>query len=90
MLCGKSKFCLLVLTNKSLKREKENDHSKSRVAVNRGAVNRGLTVILLISWGGINPKNHIKSKKERWKVKIIILIYVVITPNIPTCIHLTN
>ena len=38
---GKSGLCLLVFTNKSLKRGKENDRSKTRFAVNRGVVSRG-------------------------------------------------
>ena len=42
--CGKSGFCLLVLTDKSLKRGKDDDRGKSRFAVKRGAVNRGFTV----------------------------------------------
>ena len=37
-------FCLLILTNKSLKRGEDNDRGKSKIAVNMGAVNQDFTV----------------------------------------------
>ena len=48
----KSGFCLLVLPDKSLKRGEDNDRGKSRLAVNRGAVNWCYTVLRLYS---LNP-----------------------------------
>ena len=38
-------FCLIVVTNKRLKRAKENDRGNSRFAIIRGAVNRDIIVI---------------------------------------------